>query len=306
MAVAAMPHGNVVLSGSSQFYRCIMINPVLFNRNDPAHPPVILPEPITYEMPMAVFDLVIADDGTSRMFVALGDATVMVIAADNAAGQSGLPIPRQAVYNGHTAAVHVLAFCKATDMLYTGSADRTVRGWNTREGHGACSSRDVLRCHYDRVRALSVTSDGETLVSGSDDGNICVWSTGLTTATVRTNSAQSAYRMRTVEAHPNAVVSLVMWEPGGHPISAGSDGAVMLWEVGCTALLLQLPPEKNVRSVGGDGDGGLDAAMPHARQLFTSRAGGLAVTPTGLLLSIGESGDILLNGATPKPDHIPQ
>ena len=55
MAVAAIPHGNVVLSGSSQFYRCIMINPVLFNRNDPAHPPVMLPEPITYEMPMAVF-----------------------------------------------------------------------------------------------------------------------------------------------------------------------------------------------------------------------------------------------------------
>ena len=114
--MVALPHANIVLSGGSQFYRCIMINPVLFNRDDPAQPPVIYPEPIMHPMPMAVFDLVIADDGTSRMFVALGDATVLVIAADNAEGQSGQPIPRQAVCSGHTAAVHVLAFCKATEL----------------------------------------------------------------------------------------------------------------------------------------------------------------------------------------------
>ena len=163
----------------------------------------------------------------------------------------------------------------------------------------------MLRRHYDRVRALAVASDGETLISGSNDGNICVWSTGLSTATVRTNSAQSAYWIRTVEAFPHAVVSLAMWEPGGHPISAGSDGAVTLWEVGCTALLLQLPTEKNFRLAGGDGDRGQDAAMAYARQKSVG-VGGLAVTPTGLLLSISESGSILLHGATPKPDHIPR
>ena len=56
-------------------------------------------------------------------------------------------------------------------MLATGSKDNTIRLWNLNTGENVA----VLTGHQDNITVLHITSDGETLISGSGDGTLKIW-----------------------------------------------------------------------------------------------------------------------------------
>jgi cytochrome c len=79
-----------------------------------------------------------------------------------------------------------------------------------------------LRGHGGPVRALAVSADGTTAVSGSFDSSAILWS-------LTRNSAEQVLRFH--ESAVNAVALL----PDGRIVSGGSDGKIAIWRKGETA-----------------------------------------------------------------------
>jgi WD40 repeat protein len=73
--------------------------------------------------------------------------------------------------SGHKAPVVTLAFSPDSHILATGSADHTVRLWDTRNS----SLLSEMTGHTGWVRCMAFSPDGKTLASGSEDGTITFW-----------------------------------------------------------------------------------------------------------------------------------
>jgi cytochrome c len=74
-----------------------------------------------------------------------------------------------------------------------------------------------MRGHGGPVRALAITQDGETAISGSFDASVIRWSLAKETAE------------QVLRFHPSAVTS-VAGLPGGWAVSGGEDGKIALWK----------------------------------------------------------------------------
>jgi WD40 repeat protein len=72
---------------------------------------------------------------------------------------------------GHTGDVTTVAFNPRSDLVATGSLDRTVRIWQTGLGRPPL----VLRGHRDGVTRLAFTRDGRRIVTVSTDGTRRTW-----------------------------------------------------------------------------------------------------------------------------------
>lgn len=76
------------------------------------------------------------------------------------------------VYKDHVSAVTSVDFSPTGQELVTGSYDKTIRLYKTREGH----LRDVYHTkRMQRVFSVCFTTDSRYVLSGSDDANIRVW-----------------------------------------------------------------------------------------------------------------------------------
>ncbi|KAI0737415.1 WD40-repeat-containing domain protein [Daedaleopsis nitida] len=74
--------------------------------------------------------------------------------------------------HGHSARVHAFAFSPRGVYIATASADRTVRVWRTSDG--ACIQ--TLRGHLNGgVTHVAISGNGRFLVSGADDGTVCLY-----------------------------------------------------------------------------------------------------------------------------------
>lgn len=60
------------------------------------------------------------------------------------------------------------------DMVLSCSRDKTIKLWEINTGY--CKRTWVG--HENWVRRLAISSDGQTIVSGSDDQSVMVWSIG--------------------------------------------------------------------------------------------------------------------------------
>ncbi|GAB5588350.1 hypothetical protein Unana1_03250 [Umbelopsis nana] len=94
------------------------------------------------------------------------------------------------ILSGHTDGVMCLQFCDASNILITGSYDKTVRIWNLETGEVV----RVLTGHTRCVRALQF--DDAKLVTGSMDHTLKIW------------SLQTGQCIRTLEGHTDGIVSL--------------------------------------------------------------------------------------------------
>jgi cytochrome c len=86
----------------------------------------------------------------------------------------------------------------------------------------ACSAQAQLRGHGGPVRALAISSDGETAISGSFDTSAIRWS-------LKRNAAEQVLRFH--ESAVNAVAIL----PDGRLVTAGEDARIAVWTPGATA-----------------------------------------------------------------------
>ena len=74
---------------------------------------------------------------------------------------------------GHKGPVYDVKVSPQGNMIASCSADHTVRLWNnTVEGHS-----QVIKKHVGPVRSISLSSNGQLLLSGSDDKNLLIHQT---------------------------------------------------------------------------------------------------------------------------------
>ena len=76
------------------------------------------------------------------------------------------------IYKDHVSAVTSLDYSPTGQELVTGSYDKTIRIYRTRDGH----SRDIYHTkRMQRVFTVCFTTDSRYILSGSDDANIRLW-----------------------------------------------------------------------------------------------------------------------------------
>ncbi|MEH1884279.1 WD40 repeat domain-containing protein, partial [Nostoc sp.] len=72
---------------------------------------------------------------------------------------------------GHTNSVLGVSFSPDGKMLASGSAENTVKLWDTSTG----KEIKTLTGHTNSVRGVSFSPDGKMLASGSDDNTVKLW-----------------------------------------------------------------------------------------------------------------------------------
>ena len=171
--------------------------------------------------------------------------------------------------SGHTDAVFALAFSPNGNILASGSADGTVRLWNTIDIGNQTrieELQDPFTGHTDLVLSLTFSADGKTLASGSRDGTLWLWNlsdlnkieqhnifpgTPLPPvlslafspiesppmlATARADTVIRVWNLRTGElmhafrGHEDLVTSLAFNADGSLLASGSADNTVQLWD----------------------------------------------------------------------------
>jgi WD40 repeat protein len=121
---------------------------------------------------------------------------------------------------GHSDAVHSVAFSADGRLLASSSCDNTIKLWDPSTG----VLKNTLEGHSDLVHPVAFSADGRLLASSSCDNTIKLWdpSTGVL--------------KHTLEGHSNPVQS-VAFSADGRLLASGSwDNTIKLWDPSTGAL----------------------------------------------------------------------
>lgn len=125
------------------------------------------------------------------------------------------PTMRPFRFVGHKGPVYDVKVAPQGNVIASCSADSTIRLWNnTVEGHS-----QVVKAHSAAVRSLSFSSNGQLLLSGSDDKNLKI-----------TQVADRKFLFSISAAHTNWIRAC-QFSPDTRLIASGSDDkTVKLWD----------------------------------------------------------------------------
>jgi WD40 repeat protein len=130
---------------------------------------------------------------------------------------------------GHGHSVNSLAFSPNGSRLASGSADKTIKLWDVREGR----LLSTLQEHGHYVYSVAFSPDGSRLASGSGDKTIKLW------------DVREGRLLSTLQGHGN-LVSSVAFSPDGSRLASGSnDNTIKLWDVREGRLLSTLQGHGN-------------------------------------------------------------
>ncbi|KAJ5774917.1 WD-repeat protein [Penicillium paradoxum] len=118
------------------------------------------------------------------------------------------------VLDGHPGYITTIAFSPNDQLLASGSADNTVRLWDTTTG----ALSQTLEGHVSVIASVVFSPDGRLLVTGSDDKTIQFWDP--TTGALQ----------RTIES-PSGPVRSVSISPDSRLVVSGADDRVWLWKI---------------------------------------------------------------------------
>ena len=111
--------------------------------------------------------------------------------------------------------VRSVVFTPNSQLLASGSEDRTIKLWNLATG----KQIRTLAGHSDYVRTVAISSDGQTLVSGSDDKIIKLW------------NLNAGQEIRTLFGHSGYVRSVAISQDSQTLASGGDDKIIRLWKL---------------------------------------------------------------------------
>jgi WD40 repeat protein len=110
-------------------------------------------------------------------------------------------------------------------FVFTGAEDNFVTRWDAASG-----AATQLAAHDSWIRALAVSTDGQTLFSGGYDGRIIWWPA----------AAEKPTPAHTIDAHQGWVRAIVLSPNGQQLASCGNDNLVKVWSTADGALVAEL------------------------------------------------------------------
>jgi WD40 repeat protein/tetratricopeptide (TPR) repeat protein len=120
----------------------------------------------------------------------------------------------QRTLRGHTDGVTSVCFRGDGRRLVSGSADRTVKVWDTHTGQEVLS----LKGHTEQVNSVAVSGDGKRIASGGKDQTVRLW------------DAATGREILTLKGHTKDVSSVAFSPDGKRLASASFDGTVRVWD----------------------------------------------------------------------------
>jgi WD40 repeat protein len=139
---------------------------------------------------------------------------------------------------GHAGAVTTIALSPDQQFLISGSSDRTIKLWELATGtcvHTFTGKRSLWSNagHTDRIRAVVFHPDGQTVLSGSDDGTIKQW------------NLNSGELIDTFPDQGWGVTALTSSRDGQLLISGGGDRLISLWDLATATLIETLDKHRD-------------------------------------------------------------
>ncbi|PNW74724.1 hypothetical protein CHLRE_12g512750v5 [Chlamydomonas reinhardtii] len=121
---------------------------------------------------------------------------------------------------GHTDIVHSVVFSREGTLLASGSADMSIRLWDSTTGR---QSGKALVAHKFAVTSVAFSPDGKTLASASHDKMIFLWDLE--------SCRESGQPVAELTGHMDKVLSTQFSPDGALLVSASGDGSLRLWDV---------------------------------------------------------------------------
>lgn len=118
-------------------------------------------------------------------------------------------------YEGHSNWARTAAFLPDGKAVISGSADKTLRLWNSVNGN------EIRRFdgHTDKVNSLAVSSDGRAVISGGHDKTLRLW------------DVKTGEEIRRYAGHSDWVFYVSFSPDGAYAISASADNTLKLWSL---------------------------------------------------------------------------
>ena len=117
-----------------------------------------------------------------------------------------------AILKGHTARIYAIVLTPDGKTLASGSADETIRIWDTSTGN------QLLSLPSEKTRTLAISVDGKILASSNTE-NIKLWD--ISTGT----------QLKTLKVEDESVTKLAI-SPDGKMLASGNhDGKIRLWDI---------------------------------------------------------------------------
>lgn len=138
---------------------------------------------------------------------------VLTVGSDGLLKLWALPAPARVL--SHPEAVLAATISTDGKRLFTGSADKLLRSWDTTKN----AIERQFAGHTGAVTAVATSANGQLLVSGSGDATVRIW-----------NQA-TAKESDILGAHGGTVTALALNAAGNQVLSSSEDGTLKMWQL---------------------------------------------------------------------------